>query len=138
MQRHPKMTRLSEITRGFRRLLTVSFPVLVLVMTACSGDEDNPVWSLDGSECGERGGRIAFASDRTGNFDIYTMNVDGTELVNLTGHGGRDAIPAVSPDGMRIAFETTRDGNSEIYVMGVDGTNLTNLTVDAGEDWEPD
>jgi Tol biopolymer transport system component len=36
-----------------------------------------------------------FASNRTGNFDIYTMDVDGSRLRRLT-HGGNSYSPAWS------------------------------------------
>ena len=80
---------------------------------------------------------IAFSSDRDGNSEIYVMDADGTDQVNLTNHPAGDFYPAFSPDGTRIAFSSDRDGNSEIYVMDADGTNLTRLTTSAGQDVEP-
>lgn len=73
-------------------------------------------------------GRIAFTSNRDGNYEIYVMNPDGTGQVNLTNNAAYDYMPSWSPDGRKILFTTYRDGNGEIYVMNADGTNQTNLT----------
>jgi len=82
-------------------------------------------------------GRIAFASDRDGNFEIYIMNPDGSGLFRVTNHAAEDVQPTWSPDGTKIAFVSNRDGNKEIYVVGADGTGLTRLTTNTDEDIEP-
>ncbi len=63
--------------------------------------------------------RIAFASHRDGNTDIYIMHADGSNLIRLTTHAEVDDSPAWSPDGTQLAFVSHRDGNPEIYVMPV-------------------
>ena len=98
-----------------------------------------PDWSPDGRQ-------IAFSSDRNkdwefeprSNLDIYVMDADGTNLINLTNHPARDSTPDWSLDGKQIVFTSNRDGNSEIYVMNPDGTNLINLTNHPAEDGDPD
>ncbi len=93
------------------------------------------------TEAGRVIGKIAFASDRDGNFEIYTMDADGGGQTRLTEDPFEDFSPAWSPDGTRIAFVSTRDGNSEIYVMNMDGTGQTRLTNnsagDLGPKWSP-
>lgn len=87
-------------------------------------------------------GKIAFVSDRAGNLDIYTMNSDGGDVVQLTDDPSADRDPAWSPDGTRIAFSSERNGQSEIYVMDATGANVVRLTdndrVDYGPAWSPD
>ena len=87
-------------------------------------------------------GRIAFDSERDGNYDIYVMNADGSNVTRLTNHPERDWGPAWSPDGRRIAFYSERGGNWEIYVMNADGSNVTRLTnhreSDRSPAWSPD
>ncbi len=87
-------------------------------------------------------GKIAFSSDRDGNFEIYTMDADGGGQTRLTENPAEDYSPVWSPDGSRIAFVSTRDGNAEIYVMNIDGTGQTRLTnnsaSDLGPKWSPD
>lgn len=79
-----------------------------------------PTWSPDGR-------KIAFASERDGNSEIYVMNADGSNVTRLTDAGGN--FPAWSPDGRRIAFAS--GGGPDIYVMNADGSIVTRLT-DAG------
>jgi TolB protein len=87
--------------------------------------------------------KIAFESVRDGNYEIYLMNPDGSDQMNLTRHRAKDAAPAWSPDGNRIAFVSDRDGNEEIYVMNRDGTGIVRLTysedsLDGWPTWSPD
>ena len=92
-------------------------------------------------------GRIAFKSDRDGDSEIYVMDADGSNQVNLTNNSAADSIPSWSPDGSKIAFTSTRDGNcgplcEEFYVMGADGSNQTRLTNNGEREtsasWSPD
>jgi TolB protein len=85
--------------------------------------------------------RIAFTSTRDGNWEIYVMNPDGSDLRRMTTEPGLDIHPAWSPDGSRLAFVSNRDGNNEIYVMSADGS-VQRVTNDPGDDqgpaWLPD
>ncbi len=92
-----------------------------------------------GAGCGggnESGDLIAFNSDRDGDWEIFVMNPDGTEVRQLTDNDDRDWLPAWSPDGKRIAFASGRDGDWEIFVMNADGTDVY-ATSQKGEhpDW---
>jgi Tol biopolymer transport system component len=84
------------------------------------GGGDGLAWSPDGR-------RIAFLSDRNGEFDIYVMNADGTGQRNLTRNPAFDSDPVWSPDGRRIAYVTSPRGKGAtrqraIHVMNVDGS----------------
>jgi hypothetical protein len=107
-------------------------------LTNAPGSDFDPEWSSGGS-------RIAFASDRDGNSEIYTVNPDGSGLWRLTIDPRFDLFaPTWSPDGSQIAFESRvhgSDDNSDIYIMLADGSGLTRLTDDPGDDripvWSP-
>ena len=86
-------------------------------------------------------GRIAFVSNRDGNFEIYVMNPDGSGQTNVTNSPQPDFQPAWSPDGSRIAFSRIdENGSQNIWVMNADGSGQQKLsTVDGGEpSWSPD
>ena len=87
-------------------------------------------------------GRIAFASGRDGNSEIYVMNADGSGVTRLTHNEAGDGASSWSPDGRRIAFASDRDGNWDIYVMNADGSGVTRLTdneaSDGASSWSPD
>ena len=87
-------------------------------------------------------GRIAFASDRDGDFEIYVMNPDGSGQTRITNEPTDDLSPVWSADGERLAFVSYRDGNAEIYVMNSTGGNVTRLTNNPADDldpaWSPD
>lgn len=99
-------------------------------MTVSSGTDTYARWSPDGS-------RIAFTSNRDGNYEIYVMNANGSNVLNLSNHPATDQFPAWSPDGQSLVFMSDRDGNQEIYSMKQDGSQQTRLTNDPGSDTLP-
>jgi WD40-like Beta Propeller Repeat len=94
----------------------------------------NPAWSPGGA-------RIAFDTAREGNNDVFTMDVDGSNLERLTTDPAADGDPNWAPSGNAIAFTSGRDGADVIYTMNADGTAQTRRTL-AGRSrqpaWSPD
>ena len=68
--------------------------------------------------------KIVFTSNRDGNSEIYIMNTDGSEQVNLTQHNASDYDPVWSPTGEKILFVSERHGAKDLYLMNADGTNV--------------
>jgi Tol biopolymer transport system component len=89
-----------------------------------------------------RNGKIAFTSDRDGNFEIHTINPDGSDLVRLTNSAEAESYPTWSPDGRMIAFiSQTPAGARAIFRMNEDGTNKVQITTTrslAPLSWSPD
>jgi dipeptidyl aminopeptidase/acylaminoacyl peptidase len=75
---------------------------------AASNDED-PTMSPDGK-------KVAFASDRDGDFEIYTANVFTGEVQRVTDNAGDDRYPAWSPDGTKLTFWYRRANTTESYI----------------------
>jgi len=82
----------------------------------------SPDWSADGTS-------IVFSSARAGNNEIYIMNSDGSELVQLTNSSDKKFSPAWSPDDSQIVF-SSEDSiyNPQIYLIDANGGSLTKLT----------
>ena len=80
---------------------------------------------------------ISFASNRTGNFDIYVMETNSENLRNLTNHPARDLEPAWSPDGRFLTYVSDRDGDFKIYVMDTRTGEHRRLTNRHEKEWAP-
>src|SRR6266481_10052867 len=89
-------------------------------------------------------GRIAFVSDRTGSWQIYTMDPDGTgqfQVTNLAPNSDDGLFPSISPDGKQILFNYFGPEGVDLYVINADGTGLQSLTQDHQSffgHWSPD
>ena len=87
-------------------------------------------------------GKIAFESTRTGPFQVYLMNTDGTGQTQLTNTTTDERLPAISPDGNLIAFQSKRSGAWNIWVMLNDGSSPVSITNDGNAErhpvWSPD
>ncbi len=101
-----------------RRLLTLAISIL---------------WALNTNVCllfakAPTTPKILFASARDGNRDVYIMNPDGSEQINLTKHPADDQRAVWSPTGEQILFISNREyktwGNWDLYLMDPDGSNV--------------
>jgi TolB protein len=91
----------------------------------------SPDWSPDGKA-------LLFQSNRdNGNFELYSVNGDGTGLKNLTNDKAQDGRGRWSPDGKQIVFASDRAGSNDIWVMDAGGANLRQLTKDEAVDDHP-
>ena len=95
-------------------------------------------WAPDGA-------RVAFHSDRSGNWELYSAKPDGTDVRQLTDDDGIDQWPRWSPNGTQLAWMSSRDGDLDIFVADADGANPRNITNDPaledgfyGLTWIPD
>lgn len=87
-------------------------------------------WSPDGKE-------LAYVGERDGEFDIYTIDVDGGEERKITNTPGLDDGPDYSPDGQYIYYNSMASGKMEIWRMAPDGSKKEQLTDDAYSNWFP-
>lgn len=89
-------------------------------------------WSPDGKH-------LAFVSRRDGDEEIYLMNLNGSNLINVTEHPAQDRFPSWSRDGQRLAFQSNREGYDAIYVVELEGSSRP-IQLTSGRDpaWSPD
>ena len=73
------------------------------------------------------GNKVAFMSLRDGNWEIYSINTDGSDLKRLTNNGVNDGLPTFSPNGQFIAFVSDEGGKWAIWAMNADGSGRRKL-----------
>lgn len=87
-------------------------------------------WSPDG-RC------LAYCAERNGQYDIYTISVDGGPETQLTNSPGLDDGPEYAPAGQHIWFNSVRSGLMQIWRMEVDGSNPVHMVVEDANCWFP-
>jgi Tol biopolymer transport system component len=103
-----------------------------LQLTTSPGTEFYPVLAPDGQN-------FVYASNESGNFDLFVQRVGGKNAHPLTPNTPSDETqPAYSPNGERIAFRSSRNP-AGIYVMERTGENVRLLTENCNHPaWSPD
>lgn len=81
--------------------------------------------------------RLAFVSDRYGNYDIFVADADGGNAVRVTADPAVDFQPVWSPDGNWIVFTSARGGIRQLHVIAPDGSGLRALTAFPGGAEDP-
>lgn len=131
-------------TAGGLRVIRVA-DGMVRALTA--GYDNFPSWSPTGD-------RIAFSRLADGDFDIYTMRPDGSDVRQLTRAPGNDSHPVWSADGAFVLFSSSRFGfkdeapladipqpYGELFIMRADGSDQRPLTDNRWEEgtpaWQP-
>jgi Tol biopolymer transport system component len=104
---------------------------------------EEPTATLGPTPIGGGPGTIAFASDETGLPQIFLIDVDGTNRLQLTSRGDGACQPAWSPDGQQLVFispcEKNKDRyeNSALYIINADGGGEHQLIGGLGGYFDP-
>ena len=116
------------------QLYTIAFPGGVRRQLTSQQDSvvnSQPQWSPDGNN-------ILY---QTKSDEIWRVNSNGSNPVNLTSNPARDSYPRWSSDGSSIAFESYRSGDVQIFLMTRDGSRVQQLTSSANgnamPEWAP-
>jgi beta propeller repeat protein len=111
----------------------------VFIMDANGSNKINLTDSLGGGgpQFSPDGSKITFLSDRDGNLDIYLMNVDGTEVTNISSNTANNSLGQFSPDGSQILFISDLDGDNEIMLVNVNDKAQTQVTNNEFAEYHP-
>jgi TolB protein len=71
---------------------------------------------------------IGFASNRTGNFEIWLMDWDGTNQRQITRHNALSILPSWSADSERMVYTSFARGTSDMYIINRRGGARTRVT----------
>lgn len=80
---------------------------------------------------------LAYVAYRNGDYNIYTISVDGGAETQLTDSPGLDDGPDYSHDGQYIYYNSMASGKMELWRMGADGSEPMQLTDDKYSNWFP-
>lgn len=125
-----------------------------VVADTASHDESNTSFSIfrkpvpqqmtfDGGEWPSwRGDRLAFMSNRTGNYDVWVLYLSNNQLVQVTTNPGFDGYPAWDKKGFHFAYTSDRTGQNEVWATSFFFDNRSDqvqLTTTGGEQptWHP-
>jgi TolB protein len=101
-------------------------------LTQSAHQEYELAWSEDGS-------KIEFVQGVTASdYEIWTMDADGSNPENVTNSPAMDNTPRSSPDGTHFLFGTDRDGDKELYATPISGTGAADVTNNAADDIDGD
>ena len=116
-------TVLSHAAPGQSKPLTLAYQLTHV-------DTGEPFPSADGKH-------VLFESMVAGHYQLFTMNPDGSTVVQITRDATNHDTPSWSPDGRKIAFVSDRNQHSVIYVMNSDGTGEEAITGQTSDSIHP-
>lgn len=135
-----KILELSKLEKDVAAISqAIGAPFRITRLDVGSGNNSLARFSPDGQ-------KIAWQSDRDGDWNIFIGAADGSAAQALTYETAQDEAPAFSPDGQWIVFTSTRDElaprargeeNREIYLMNLSTKAVTRLTKNNYDDWAP-
>ena len=123
-------------------ILIILFLIFIIFRKSWFNKGLEPNSSNASTQSSENFEKFIFDTNRDGNLEIYAMNIDGSNPINLSNNPAEDESPVWSPDGQKIAFSSNREGVYQIFIMNPDGSGQTRLTNSQADSalplWSPD
>ena len=123
---HDRETRVTEGSKALRKALIVGTLAAGLLAAA----------PASGVAPGANG-RLLYTLQTTGNYDIWTIEADGSGNTPLITDAANDQGGSWSPDGTKIVFRSNRTGAGDIYIADSDGSDQVPLTTDPAAESHP-
>lgn len=128
------------------KLDKIIFVIAVLTLCGCTAVKNVANDSQSSNQpdrSAETQQKLLFVSNQDGDREVYSVDSDGKNLVQLTENHSDDYDASWSPSGDKILFTSNREkGNTEVYLMNADGTEQVNISQSNGFDgrarWSPD
>ena len=111
---------------------TLNF-LVVLASVACSPSTVSDFATRDALSLDPLPRRILYESITDNGSEVFLINEDGTDRVNVTNRAGYDGMPSWSYAGDEILFVSDRDSDvraRDVYIMRADGTDVRRITTD--------
>ena len=124
-------------------LVTETVAVVIPELTQTPSPSPSPTPTATATLIGGGLGQIAYASDITGEPQIWLVNIDGTGHQRITDMPDGACQPNWAPDGLQLVFISPCPSNQELYpgaslfIINADGTGLTPLPSTPGGDFDP-
>ncbi|MBI5963026.1 MAG: PD40 domain-containing protein [Chloroflexi bacterium] len=122
-----------------------ALPSATSTLVASPADSATPLINpiLAATPVGGGDGQLAYASSRSGNPQIYLVNLATESAIQITDMPEGACQPSWSPDGLRLVFISPCKGmddifyNTSLYIINGDGSGLTAISPDPGGDFDP-
>ncbi|MCZ6681374.1 MAG: T9SS type A sorting domain-containing protein [Candidatus Poribacteria bacterium] len=125
------------IVRNADDVLELEAPPELLQLTRNTAQDVSPTWAPDGIQ-------LSFQSDRTGNWELWQINIDGSAEQRVYQNFGNETRPRWSPDGKSLLFLSDQPGRVQsAFVLQPQAESLPNQIIPTGipidsADWSPD
>lgn len=102
----------------------------IVQITQSNAGNGQASWSPDGTQ-------IAFVSDRSGTWEVWTMQANGENLRQITEDYGPTGWPTWTPDGQSLLFYAQGNGGYQLFSVGLNSLEIKPFMENDGDDFRP-